>query len=76
MAMTLSADTMRLLDAVRGNARDDDRILGLMPNRVSARIGAAAEQAGLGTGYSGESPRLGMLKDLEELGAVLLGKQL
>ena len=76
VARTLSADTMRLLDSVRGNARDDERILGLMPNRVSARIGAAAEQAGLGPGYSGESPRLGMLKDLDELGAVLLGERI
>ena len=76
VARTLSADTMRLLDSVRGNARDEERILGLMPNRVSARIGAAAEQAGLGPGYSGESPRLGMLKDLDELGAVLLGERI
>ena len=52
------------------------RVFGLMPNQLSARIGAAAEQAGLGPGYSGESPRLGMLKDLDELGAVLLGEQL
>ena len=72
----LSAGTMRLLDAVRGDATDDQRVLGLMPNQVSARIGAAAEQAGLGQGYSGESPRLGMLKDLEALGAVLLGERL
>ena len=76
VARTLSADTMMMLDSVRGNARDDERILGLMPNRVSARIGAAAEQAGLGPGYSGESPRLGMLKDLDELGAVLLGERI
>ena len=73
---TLSADTMRRLDAIRDDAPDDERVLGLMPNQISARIGAAAEQAGLGTGYSGESPRLGMLKDLEELGAVLLGERI
>ena len=47
-----------------------------MPNQLSARIGAAAEQAGLGSGYGGESPRPGMLKDLEELGAVLLGDRI
>lgn len=70
----LSADTMLLLDEIRGGASDDERVLRLMPNQVSARIGAAAEQAGLGPGYSGESPRLGMLKDLDELGAVLLGE--
>ena len=72
----LSVDTIRLLESVRGDAGDDARIIGLMPNQISARIGAAATQAGLGQGYSGESPRLGMLKDLEELGAVLLGEQL
>ena len=72
----LSADTMMMLDAIRGDARDDERVLGLMPNQITSRIGAAAEQAGLGPGYSGESPRLGMLKDLEELGAVLLGERI
>ena len=72
----LSADTMRLLDAIRNDAGDADRIIGLMPNQITLRIGAAAEHAGLGSGYSGESPRLGMLKDLDELGVLLLGKQL
>ena len=67
---------MRPLDAVRGDATDDERVLGLMPNQITSRIGAAAEQAGLGPGYSGESPRLGMLKDLEELGAVLLSERI
>ena len=72
----LSADTMRLLDVIRQSAPDDEPVLGLRPNQISLRIGAAAERAGLGTGYSGESPRLGMLKDLEEFGAVLLGEQI
>ena len=76
VSRVLSADTMRLLDTVRGDGGDDDRVFGLMPNQLSARIGAAAEQAGLGPGYGGESPRLGMLKDLEELGAVLLGERI
>ena len=76
VSRTLSADTMRLLDSVRSDAGDDIRILGLRPNQISTRIGAAAKQAGLGPGYSGESPRLGMLKDLDELGAVLLGERI
>ena len=67
---------MRRLYPVRGDATDDDRILGLMPNQKTVRIGAAAEQVGLGSGYGGESPRLGMIKDLEELGAVLLGREI
>ena len=76
VSRVLSADTMRLLDTVRGDGGDDDRVFGLMPNQLSVRIGAAAEQAGLGPGYGGESPRLGMLKDLEELGVVLLGERI
>ena len=51
-------------------------VLGLMPNQITSRIGAATEKAGLGSGYGGESPRPGMLKDLDERGAVLLGEQL
>ena len=46
-----------------------------MLNQITSRIGAGAEQAGLGPGHGGESPRLGMLKDLDELGSVLLGKE-
>ena len=72
----LSADTMRLLNVIRHDAGDSERIIGLMPNQITLRIGAVAEHAGLGPGYSGESPRLGMLKDLDELGAVLLGERL
>ena len=76
VSRTLSADTMRLLNAIRGDTPDDERILGLMPNQITLRIGAVAEHAGLGPGYSGESPRLGMLKDLKDLGAVLLGERI
>ena len=69
----VSADTMRLLSSIRRGAGDDDLILGLRPNQIASRIGAAARQAGLGEGYSGESPRLGMIRDLENLGVLLLG---
>ena len=52
-------------------------ILGLMPNQItSADRGCWLSRQDLGQGYSGESPRLGMLKDLDELGAVLLGERL
>ena len=73
---TLSADTMQLLDTIRIDVPDDEPVLGLRPNQITLRIGAAAEHAGLGPGYSGESPRLGMLKDLEELGVLLIADQL
>ena len=69
----VSADTMRLLSSVRRGAGDNEPLLGMRPNQIAIRIGAAARQAGLGEGYSGESPRLGMIQDLETLGVLLLG---
>ena len=72
----VSADTMRLLSSVRRGADDDEPLLGMRPNQIAIRIGAAARQAGLGDGYSGDSPRLGMIQDLETLGVLLLGSHL
>lgn len=69
----VSADTNKRLAAIRRGATDNELVLGMGPNQITARIGAAARQAGLGSGYSGDSPRLGMLKDLETLGVHLLG---
>ena len=69
----VSADTMKLLLPVRRGAGDDEPVLGMMPNQIATRIGAAARQAGLGEGYSGDSPRLGMIKDMETLAVHLLG---
>ena len=70
----VSADTMKLLSSVRRGASDNEPLLGLRPNQIAIRIGSAARQAGLGEGYSGESPRLGMIQDLETLGVLLLGR--
>ena len=67
----VSADTMKLLSSVRRGAGP---LLGMRPNQIAIRIGSAARQAGLGEGYSGESPRLGMIQDLETLGVLLLGR--
>ena len=69
----VSADTMKLLLPVRRGAGDDELVLGMRPNQIAIRIGAAARQAGLGEGYSGDSPRLGMFRDMETLGVQLLG---
>ena len=69
----VSADTMKLLLPVRRGAEDDEPVLGMRPNQIGRRIDAAARQAGLGEGYSGDSPRLGMIKDMETLGVHLLG---
>ena len=52
----VSADTMRLVSAVRRNAGDAEPLLGMRPNQMAIRIGAAARQAGLVEGYSGDSP--------------------
>ena len=67
----VSADTMKLLLPVRRGAGES--VLGMRPNQIAKRIDAAARQAGLGEGYSGDSPRLGMIKDMETLGVHLLG---
>ena len=69
----VSADTMKLLLPVRRGAGDDEPVLSMRPNQIAKRIDAAARQAGLGEGYSGDSPRLGMIKDMETLGVHLLG---
>ena len=69
----VSADTMKRLWAIRRGASDDEFVLGMRPNQIAIRIGAVARQAGLGSGYSGDSPRLGMIKDMETLGVHLLG---
>ena len=69
---TVGADTMKLLSAIRRDAADDEMVLGLRPNQIARRIDATARQAGLGEGYSGESPRLGMIGDLQDIGVLLL----
>ena len=69
----VSADTMKLLLPVRRGAGDDKLVLGMRPNQIAIRICAAARQAGLGVGYSGDSPRLVMIKDMQTLGVSLLG---
>ena len=69
----VSADTMRLLSSVRRGSDETEELLGMRPNQIAIRIGAAARQAGLGEGYSGDSPRLGMIRDIETLGVLLRG---
>ena len=64
----VSADTMRLLSSVRRGSDETEQLLGMRPNQIAIRIGAAARQSGLGEGYSGDSPRLGMIRDMETLG--------
>ena len=49
----VSAGTMTLLLPIRRGSGDDELVLGMKPNQIAIRIGAAAWQAGLGEGYSG-----------------------
>ena len=69
----VSADTMKLLSSARQGAGDDEPLLGMRPHQIAIRIGAAARQAGLGGGYSGDSPKLGIIQDIETHGVLLRG---
>ena len=69
----VSSETMKRLWAVRRGADDGELVLGMRANQIGRRINAAARQAGLGAGYSGDSPRLGMIRDMETIGVHLLG---
>ena len=67
----LSAPTMDSLRAIRAGAPDDGRVFGLSAGSISRRIGQAAVAAGLGEGFSGHSPRVGMARDLARAGTEL-----
>ena len=75
-ARVISSDTLRMMTSIRRGPGDDAPVIGLSRSRIEVRISRAAEQAGLGEGFSGNSPRLGMLLDLEELGVSLLADEL
>ena len=54
------------------NAHSQSRVFGLRSGRsISNRIAAMARAAGLGEGYSGHSPRVGMAQDLTAAGVGL-----
>ena len=59
---------LRLLPSERGPC---DRVFGLRPNQIARRIKKAAKVAGLGDGFSGHSPRVGMARDLARAGIEL-----
>ena len=60
----VSRSTMRLLYAALQLGSDDETVFGIGAGRISQRISAAAERAGLAGRYSGHSPRVGMAVDL------------
>ena len=67
----LSAPTMSALSLIRNLAEGAASVFGLRPNQISARIKQAARAAGLGEGFSGHSPRVGMARDLARAGIEL-----
>ena len=67
----VSAPTMAALALIRDGAPDGSSVFGLHPNQISRRIKQAAQAAGLGDGFSGHSPRVGMACDLVRAGVEL-----
>ncbi len=67
----VSAQTMVMLGLIRNGADESERIFGLRPNQLAQRIKQAARAAGLGDGFSGHSPRVGMARDLARAGIEL-----
>ena len=67
----VSAQTMADLAALRTGKGESDSVFGLRPNQISGRIKKAAQEAGLGHGFSGHSPRVGMARDLARVGTEL-----
>ena len=56
---------------IRDGASEEDSVFSLRPNSIARRIKEAARTAGLGEGYSGHSPRVGMARDLARAGTEL-----
>ena len=67
----LSAPTMAALRSMCPAKIGADSVFGLRPNQISRRIKQAAQAAGLGDGFSGHSPRVGMARDLARVGIEL-----
>ncbi|WP_423916833.1 tyrosine-type recombinase/integrase [Candidatus Poriferisodalis sp.] len=67
----VSTQTMAALASIRNGAPAGLRVFELSPNQISLRIKKAALGAGLGDGFSGHSPRVGMAQDLARIGVEL-----
>ena len=64
----LSIPTMSALESICSAKIATGSVFGLRPNQISRRIKLAAQAAGLGDGFSGHSPRVGMARDLARAG--------
>ena len=71
VVLYVSQPTMEDLDALRRIAGEQGSIFGLSRDQISRRIKRAAREAGLGDGFSGHSPRVGMAQDLARAGTEL-----
>ncbi len=67
----LSSSTMARLKVIRDGAAPGTSVFGLHRNQLANRIKQAAQAAGLGEGFSGHSPRVGMARDLARAGIEL-----
>ena len=67
----VSVPTMKSLARIRGDTCEEDSVFGLARNQLARRIKRAALEAGLGEGFSGHSPRVGMARDLARAGIEL-----
>ena len=71
--MFVSAPTMVFMNAIWRNPAPEDSIFRLGRRQMTNRIKRAAVMAGLGDGFSGHSPRVGMARDLARSGTTLNG---
>ena len=61
---SVSVETMRDLDKMRGRAEDSALVFNMTRSQVTSRIRRAAEQAGLTGQFDSNSPRIGMVLDM------------
>ena len=71
VVLFVSTTTMADLRTIRQDKSDSERVFCLRPNQIAKRIKTAAQSAGLGEGFSGHSPRVGMARDLARAGVEL-----
>ena len=69
--VVVSTQTMAALASIRNGAPAGLRVFELSSNQISLRIKKAALEAGLGDGFSGHSPRVGMAQNLARIGVEL-----
>ena len=68
---SVSVETMRDLDKIRGRARDSVQVFNMTRSQITSRIRRAADQAGLTGRFDSNSPRIGMVLDMHAAGASL-----